>query len=329
MGKKNKYKHGSLSGIIRYTDKRMNGEERNALEKELQKDHFSNEALEGLSTITSQEALKDVSNLQNQLKKRVVDRQQYIFYRIAASVAVLITISSIFIIVEINKPKQLASDISRAEPAEIAESRPISPPAGRMEPSEQPVRSLEKKSVRARDKNNKSEAKEVLIRTENHPTAGYQHKDSISEVEVRPQEENLKPEQIAAVSQASAGAQKSELSKEAVSDYDAMKAVSKKKDIPSGYLPPQPVGGRSDFNKYIRENLQMPDTVYSGKNAIVVLVFSVHTDGSIDSIKIIRSPGRIFADEAIRLLRSGPSWQPAKDNGQIIEDQVRLSIVFK
>ena len=59
------------------------------------------------------------------------------------------------------------------------------------------------------------------------------------------------------------------------------------------------------------------------------LSFSVHTDGSIDSIKIIRSPGKIFSDEAIRLLRSGPSWQPAEENGQIIEDQVRLRIVFK
>ena len=83
------------------------------------------------------------------------------------------------------------------------------------------------------------------------------------------------------------------------------------------------------FDKYIRENLQWPDTLYSGQKAIVVLGFPVPTDGSIDSIKIIRSPGKPFSDEAIRLLRSGPSWQPAVDNGQIIEDQVRLRIVFK
>ena len=98
---------------------------------------------------------------------------------------------------------------------------------------------------------------------------------------------------------------------------------------PEGYVPPSPVGGKSDFDKYIRENLQWPDTLSSGQKAIVVLSFSVHTDGSIDSIKIIRSPGKAFSDEAIRLLRSGPSWQPAVDNGQVIEDQARLRIVFK
>jgi hypothetical protein len=95
------------------------------------------------------------------------------------------------------------------------------------------------------------------------------------------------------------------------------------------YIPPQPSVGKSDFDKYIRENMQLPDTVSSGRKIVVVVSFSVHTDCRIDSIIIIRSPGRLFSEEAIRLIRSGPAWQPALENGKTIEDKVKLRIVFK
>jgi outer membrane biosynthesis protein TonB len=329
MRERNKKKKSSLTGFIRYTDDRMNGDERNALERELQKDHFADEALEGLSSITSREALEDISSLQNQLKNRVVNRQRYIFYRIAASIAVLIAISSIFIIVEINKPKQAASGISRSEPATIAESGPITSPAGKMERTEQPVSSREKKSESSGDKNNKSKEEQPPVPVENNLIAGYQLKDSISEVEVKLPEADFKQEQIAAVSRAATGAKKSELNAADVTDYEATKAVAEKKDMPDGYMPPQPAGGKSGFDKYIRENLHRPDTLSSEQRVIVVLNFLVLTNGRIDSIRVIRSEGKAFSDEAIRLLRSGPAWMPAEVNGKLVEDKVSVRIVFE
>jgi protein TonB len=95
------------------------------------------------------------------------------------------------------------------------------------------------------------------------------------------------------------------------------------------HTPATPVIGKSDFDKYIRNNLHRPDTTTSGQRVVVVVSFLVQTDGSIDSIRIVKSPGKSFSDEAIRILKSGPKWKPAEDNGRQVEDIVKLRLVFK
>lgn len=98
---------------------------------------------------------------------------------------------------------------------------------------------------------------------------------------------------------------------------------------PEEYTPPQPEDGRTAFNKYIGENIRRPDTATAGQRVVVVAGFRVRKDGTPDSIRIIRSPDERFSSEAIRLIRSGPRWKPATRNGEIIEDEVRLRIVFR
>jgi hypothetical protein len=61
----------------------------------------------------------------------------------------------------------------------------------------------------------------------------------------------------------------------------------------------------------------------------VVISFLVRSTAAIDSIKVIRSPGKEFSEEAIRLIRNGPTWKPAERNGEKIDDEVRVRIVFK
>jgi protein TonB len=61
----------------------------------------------------------------------------------------------------------------------------------------------------------------------------------------------------------------------------------------------------------------------------VILNFLVRADGTIDSIMIIKSPGKKFSDEAVRLLKTGPAWKPAEEDGKPVEDEVRLRLVFK
>jgi hypothetical protein len=94
------------------------------------------------------------------------------------------------------------------------------------------------------------------------------------------------------------------------------------------HIYPQPVTGKSKFNEYVENNLQRPDNVDAGKKAVVVLSFLVRISGEIDSIRIIRSPGKEFSDEAIRVIKSGPAWKPAEENGNPVEEDVRLRIVF-
>jgi hypothetical protein len=47
------------------------------------------------------------------------------------------------------------------------------------------------------------------------------------------------------------------------------------------------------------------------------------------NIEVKKSPGESFSSEAIRLLREGPEWVPAENNGKYIADEKRIRIVFK
>jgi hypothetical protein len=93
--------------------------------------------------------------------------------------------------------------------------------------------------------------------------------------------------------------------------------------------PPAPVVGKAEFDKYIRENIRRPDTTTAGQRVVVVLNFIVRNNGILDSIKVVRSPGKSFSDEAVRLLKEGPAWKPATENGSPFDDEVRLRIVFR
>ena len=109
----------------------------------------------------------------------------------------------------------------------------------------------------------------------------------------------------------------------------ASKTVSGTETEATGFTPPKPVNGMADFQKYIENNIVRPDGATSGQRVVVVLGFQVDKTGKIDSIKVIRSPGKSFSDEAIRLLREGPAWRPAERDGKPTADDVRVRIVFK
>jgi hypothetical protein len=95
------------------------------------------------------------------------------------------------------------------------------------------------------------------------------------------------------------------------------------------YQLPSPVTGNRKYKEYIQENLQYPsyDTILT--RAVVVLNFIVAENGRPKNISILKSPGKPFSEEAIRLLVSGPDWYPAKRDGEIIEEETMIRIVFK
>ena len=119
------------------------------------------------------------------------------------------------------------------------------------------------------------------------------------------------------------------LSEVVVTGYGSKKYDSAYEESSPGHTPPLPSGGKTEFDNYIKANLHRPDSLPTGQRAVVVVSFLVRKDGKIDSIRIIRSPGRLFSDEAIRVLKSGPSWKPALDGETKVEEEVRLRVVFK
>ena len=75
---------------------------------------------------------------------------------------------------------------------------------------------------------------------------------------------------------------------------------------------PQFPGGKEALDNYITTNLKYPERpLNQGIEGVVKVEFTVNTDGSIGSIKIVRLVDPDLEAEAIRLVKSMPAWIPA------------------
>lgn len=129
MTEKNKNMKPSLSGFLRYKKGEMTGEERNLFERELQKDSFAEEAAEGFDEVTAEVLGKDVSHLEERLRKRTTRTRRLLIYRVAASIAVLMIVSSVFLVLENrNRTSEVLAVSEKKVVMEIAESQPVIEP---------------------------------------------------------------------------------------------------------------------------------------------------------------------------------------------------------
>lgn len=83
----------------------------------------------------------------------------------------------------------------------------------------------------------------------------------------------------------------------------------------------QPVGGYPAYQLYLEKNNKLKNNPI---NEMVSLTFLVQKDGKADTFEILKTPGKIYSEEAIRLVMEGPKWElPAKG-----PNKVSLSISF-
>jgi len=324
MSEKNKSENEHLPDFLRYRQNKMTDRERNAFERRLQKDPFADEASEGFKGIDPDLAEKDVSELSKSLKKRTGEKQRVIWYRIAASVAVLMVLSTIFIVTDKSKePEQIAySPVEqKKEEIQILKEEPVTE---NLEYAALPAEEKQKAAVDQK-RSSKPPARAAADVVENDKkTETREEKVIIEHHEAVMAADEVRPVMADA-------AEKAMPSKSArtIKTFDTITEFKPDTSEINEYTPPLPANGRSAFDKYIRDNIRRPDTTTSGQRVVVVLNFNVNPDGKIDSIKVVRSPGKIFSDEAIRLIREGPKWKPAEENGTAISDEVRIRIVFK
>ncbi|HNX65894.1 MAG TPA: carboxypeptidase-like regulatory domain-containing protein [Bacteroidales bacterium] len=97
----------------------------------------------------------------------------------------------------------------------------------------------------------------------------------------------------------------------------------------SDYNKPEPSVGYKEFNKYIETNIHYPAGAENKTREVVVLGVTILTNGNISNIRVIKSPSQAFSDEAIRLVKEGPSWKAATMKGIPLEEDIRVRIVFK
>jgi len=92
---------------------------------------------------------------------------------------------------------------------------------------------------------------------------------------------------------------------------------------------PRFAGGMMGFYQFLAANLQYPPEMMryniQGK---VIIALTVEKDGSVSDVKSIRDVGYGSAEEAIRVLKKSPKWQPGLQNGVPVRVRYTLPISF-
>ncbi len=96
------------------------------------------------------------------------------------------------------------------------------------------------------------------------------------------------------------------------------------------YTPPKPVGGNGKFKDYVKENIRYPESGLEDKiKGTVKLKLTIDRNGKISNVEVLKSLGREFDKEAIRLINEGPKWEPARENDSTIVKDVKVKIRFR
>ncbi|QDA60790.1 energy transducer TonB [Hymenobacter jejuensis] len=94
--------------------------------------------------------------------------------------------------------------------------------------------------------------------------------------------------------------------------------------------PARPVGGTDAFFEWIQKNQRYPALARQRKvEGRVMMEFIVQKDGTLTDIKPTKRLGSGCDEEAIRLLKAAPKWQPAHYQGQPMRQKMVLPVVFQ
>jgi len=89
---------------------------------------------------------------------------------------------------------------------------------------------------------------------------------------------------------------------------------------------PEFPGGIVELQRYIAQNFK--DIGKEGLKGKIFLTFIIEKDGSLSDIKSIRDIGFGTGDEAVRIVKSAPKWNPGMHNGQAVRVMYALPINY-
>ena len=89
-------------------------------------------------------------------------------------------------------------------------------------------------------------------------------------------------------------------------------------------------GGQTELMKYLRDNIKFPAIAReNGIQGRVVLKFVVEKDGNVNGITILKGVHELLDKEAIRVVKSMPSWKAGKQGGRNVRSYFTLPVSFK
>jgi periplasmic protein TonB len=89
-------------------------------------------------------------------------------------------------------------------------------------------------------------------------------------------------------------------------------------------------GGPDAWRRYLERNLQYPESAQeNGTQGVVKVQFIVDREGNISEVQALNDPGDGLAEEAVRIIKKGPKWKPAEQNGRKVIYRHIQAITFK
>ena len=88
-------------------------------------------------------------------------------------------------------------------------------------------------------------------------------------------------------------------------------------------------GGWDKWTRFLNKNLKYPKRAKRmGISGTVFLSFIVDKNGIISDIKVLREVGGGLEEEAIRVLKASPKWNPGLQRGRPVKSRMSIRIAF-
>ena len=88
-------------------------------------------------------------------------------------------------------------------------------------------------------------------------------------------------------------------------------------------------GDVKKFGEWVAQNLKYPDiAIKKGISGKVFVQYAINTTGEVVDVKVVRSANPLLDKEAVRVVKSSPKWEPAKQRGTIVKQQFTIPIAF-
>lgn len=89
-------------------------------------------------------------------------------------------------------------------------------------------------------------------------------------------------------------------------------------------------GGDEARLYFLRQHIRYPEQALKGFiQGVVVVTFIIETDGSLSNVDVSKRIGGGCDEEAIRVTKEMPRWDPGKRNGRAVRVMVRMPVVFR
>ena len=87
-------------------------------------------------------------------------------------------------------------------------------------------------------------------------------------------------------------------------------------------------GGTAAWLDFLRKFLQSPEDMEPGQRIEVQVRFWIGIDGVISNPEIVKSGGKAFDKEVLRVLKKMPRWEPAIQNGNYVAVTYTQPVIF-